>query len=145
ISILAAKFVYPIILTLLVADSQVEFSELPRHLFRQMQPFVGYHLAVILLPLVIATLWLLPDFFGFLVWETKENWSLYRANRPASLPPVAVGSHGETVRRVLQPGFHSGTVPRLYARLRRAERQALRTGSWAAARACRQALEEVEK
>jgi hypothetical protein len=31
-----------------------------------------------------------------------------------------VGSHGETVVRLLRPGLHSGTVPKLYARLRHA-------------------------
>ena len=40
---------------------------------------------------------------------------------------AAIGSHGETVRGLLQPGFHSGTVPRLYARLRAAERRAVQT------------------
>src|SRR5262249_47471663 len=28
-----------------------------------------------------GTIWLLPDAFGFLFWEIKENWSLYLANR----------------------------------------------------------------
>ena len=44
---------------------------------------------------------LLPDAFAFLAWELKENWRLYRANRPSSLRPVALGSHGETVRQLL--------------------------------------------
>jgi hypothetical protein len=46
---------------------------------------------------------------------------------------------------LLQPGFHSGTVPRLYARLRQAERDAAVTGNWRAARVSRRALQEVEK
>src|SRR5262249_23305752 len=53
------------------------------------------------------------------------NWRLYEANRPESLRPVIVGSHGETMSRLLRPGFHSGTVPKLFARLRRAERRVL--------------------
>jgi hypothetical protein len=61
----------------------------------------------------------IPGVFGFLAWELKENWRLYAANRPRVLRPVQVGSHGETVRRLLTPGFHSGTIPRLFARLRR--------------------------
>jgi hypothetical protein len=57
--------------------------------------------------------------FGFLAWELKENWRLYAANRSATLRPVQVGHHGETMRRLLLPGFHSGTIPKLFARLRR--------------------------
>jgi hypothetical protein len=61
----------------------------------------------------------LPGIPGFLVWEFKENWRLFRANQPRDLRPQIVGSHGETVPRLLRPGFHSGTLPKLYARLRR--------------------------
>jgi hypothetical protein len=68
--------------------------------------------------IVLAT----PGVFGFLVWELKENWKLYEANRGESLRPVLVGSHGETMVRLLRPGIHSGTVPKLFAKLRRAER-----------------------
>ena len=64
---------------------------------------------------------LLPGVFGFLVWELKANWRLYKSNRSTTLDPVVVGSHGETMARLLRPGFHSGTVPKAYAKLRRAE------------------------
>ncbi len=60
-----------------------------------------------------------PGVFGFLAWELKENWRLYAANRPRLLQPVQVGHHGETMRRLLLPGFHSGTIPKLFTRLRR--------------------------
>ncbi len=63
-----------------------------------------------------------PGIFGFIAWELKENWRLYRANRPAILKPVLVGSHGESVRGLLRPGFHSGTVPKLHRKLRAARR-----------------------
>ncbi|MGA2498304.1 MAG: hypothetical protein ABSH20_11220 [Tepidisphaeraceae bacterium] len=66
----------------------------------------------------------IPGIFGFLAWELRANWQLYRANSPPSLKPVPIGSHGETMRRLLHPGFHSGTVPRLFARLRHAQRHA---------------------
>jgi hypothetical protein len=92
----------------------------------------------------LLTLWLVPDAFTFLFWEMKENWKLYRANRWPNLRPVPVGSHGETLRRLLYPGFHSGTVPRLFARLRQAEREAAETGNWRVARTCRRSLQEVE-
>jgi hypothetical protein len=66
------------------------------------------------------TVFVIPGLAGFLVWELKENWKLYRASRPASLSPVAIGHHGETMGRLLRPGIHSGTIPKLYAKLRRA-------------------------
>src|SRR5439155_11246305 len=69
---------------------------------------------------------LLPGLAGFLVWELKENWRLYAANRPRGLRPVMVGSHGETLARLLRPGLHSGTLPKLHAKLRKAERRAPR-------------------
>jgi hypothetical protein len=61
---------------------------------------------------------LLPGLAGFLVWELKENWRLYRANQAPTLRPEIVGHHGETVLRLMRPGFHSGTLPKLFARLR---------------------------
>ncbi len=73
-----------------------------------------------------TTIFLLPGVFGFLVWELKANWRLYAANRPKSLQPVAFGHHGETMSRLLRRGFHSGTVPKLFARLRKADRRAER-------------------
>jgi hypothetical protein len=75
---------------------------------------------------------LAPGIFGFLVWELKENWRLYAANRPLDLRPVPIGPHGETMLQFLRPGFRSGTVPKLYARLRRANRKALYSDNWKA-------------
>lgn len=90
-----------------------------------------------------TTVTLLPGFFGFLVWELKENWRLYAANRPAVLKPVIVGGHGETVLRLMRPGFHSGTLPKAYARLRKAERKSLWTGEVVPARKQREVLSHV--
>lgn len=76
---------------------------------------------------VMATVvWGIPGIFGFLAWELKENWKLYSANRSTNLQPVLIGHHGETLLRLLSPGFHSGTIPRLFARRRRAARMATR-------------------
>jgi hypothetical protein len=75
---------------------------------------------------------LFPGIFGFLAWELKENWRLYAANRPADLQPVSIGHHGETMLQFLKPGFRSGTVPKLYAKLRRANRKAYWTLNWKA-------------
>jgi hypothetical protein len=70
-----------------------------------------------------SVIWLIPGIFGFLAWELKENWRLYQANRSAKLRPVIIGHHGESMLGLLKPGFHSGTVPKLYARLRKIERK----------------------
>jgi hypothetical protein len=131
IAILAAKFVYPIIFALGWKES---FPEL-------LTPYVGAYVAI---PFAYTTLWLLPDVFGFLFWEMKENWRLYRANRQRYLGPVIMGPRGETVLQLLKPGFHTGTVPRLYAQWRHAGRQAYETGAWRAARACHESLFELE-
>ena len=72
---------------------------------------------------------LTPGIFGYLIWELKENWRLFAANRPPTLGPVLVGSHGESLPRLLRPGLHSGTIPKRFARLRRAERKAIAAGS----------------
>lgn len=81
-----------------------------------------------------------PGIAGFLVWELKENWRLYRATMTPELGPVIVGSHGEPVYRFLRPGFHSGTVPTLFKKLRKAERH----GNAALARRHLEALHHVE-
>jgi hypothetical protein len=131
IASVAAKFIYPV-LFFHMDDWMVLLSDTA--------PVVR-SLGILI---VGGTIWLLPDAFGFLFWETKENWSLYRANRRPTLGPEVIGSHGETLPRLLQPGFHSGTIPRLFARLRRAEREAAESSDWRAARAARHALQEVE-
>ncbi len=71
-----------------------------------------------------VTVFLLPSVFGFLAWELKANYRLYRATRARFVEPTRFGPHGETCRELLVEGLHSGTIPKLYARLRRAaERQ----------------------
>jgi len=138
LSILFAKFVYPLLAVLGLFTLQPLGSPLVRHL----EPFLTYPVAWLL---VVGSFYLLPDAFTFLFWEMRENWRLYRANRPAGLKPVAVGPHGETVKALLHWGFHSGTVPRLFARLRAAEREAARTDVWRDARTYRAALRGVEE
>ena len=86
------------------------------------------------------TVFLLPGFFGFLVWELKENWKLYRANRKPLLSPVSIGHHGETMAALLKPGFHSGTIPKTYAKLRRATWKGKRS-----ALAHRESLHHIEE
>src|SRR5262249_22102858 len=129
--------VYPLLLAL----GWFDVLTLSSPLVAPLAAYITYPVAWLL---VIGTFYLLPDAFAFLVWETKENWSLYRANRGLQMWPVAIGAHGESVRGLLEPGFHSGTVPRLYTRLRDAERRAFRSRDWNAARWYRKELEHIE-
>jgi hypothetical protein len=97
--------------------------------------------------LALPILFVIPGIFGFLAWELRSNWMLYRANRSRRLKPVMVGSHGESMARLLRPGFHSGTVPKIYAKLRKALHHADEQGDVAAAKAAmlkhHEALEHV--
>ncbi|HEX3657972.1 MAG TPA: hypothetical protein VHV55_19440 [Pirellulales bacterium] len=102
----------------------------------QLGPLVGTVAA-------FATVFGLPGVFGFLVWELKENWRLYGANRPRNLQPVMVGYKGETMIRLLRPGFHSGTLSKVFAKLRRADRKAQITAKWTRVRKQRDHLERV--
>jgi hypothetical protein len=88
---------------------------------------------------------LIPGVFGYLVWELKENWRLYAANRPKKLGPLAIGSHGETMLRLLRPGFHSGTLPKAFAALRRAARKREGQGDTNALTRRQTAIHHVEK
>ncbi|MFO0879845.1 MAG: hypothetical protein U0840_21065 [Gemmataceae bacterium] len=71
------------------------------------------------LGMIILVFSLIPGLFGFLAWELKENWKLYRANESPDLEAEMVGSHGEYIINYIRPGFHSGTLPKLFARMRR--------------------------
>ncbi|MEO7097237.1 MAG: hypothetical protein ABI175_28510, partial [Polyangiales bacterium] len=97
-----------------------------------MAPFTGMITSIIARPLVpligsipansigFFTVFVLPGFFGFLAWELEANWRLYDINRSAVLDPVRIGHHGETMVGFMKPGLHSGTIPKLYAKLRHA-------------------------
>ncbi len=111
--------------------------KLPERLAQWMSPFMA---GVWTFIIVFGT----PGIFGFLIWELKENWRLFAANRPKNLQPVLVGSHGEGLVRLLRPGFHSGTIPKRFAKLRRAERKALRGGDPGVVRKHRELLHHVE-
>jgi hypothetical protein len=86
----------------------------------ELKPFIGPTAANIIGGLAQ---FIIPGICGFLVWEFKENWRLYRSNRSPNLEPVIVGAHGEPVYRLLRLGFHSGTLPRIFRKLRKAERK----------------------
>ncbi len=73
--------------------------------------------------IVGPTVFLIPGVIGFIAWELKSNWRLYKANRSRKLHPIVVGSHGETFIRLMKPGFHSGTLPKLFRKLRRIDRR----------------------
>ena len=76
---MAAKFVYPIVLFFSVYELVTPYFTMV------FGDFLGTALA-------FSTLWLAPDIFGFLFWEMKENWKLYRANRQATLQPAIIGA-----------------------------------------------------
>jgi hypothetical protein len=143
LSILAAKFLFliPMYQNLVyVPGSHEQLTLINLHL----APHTGLALAVLLTyAVIVPTLWLLGSGIAFFLWEMQENWRLFRANRSARLRPVVIGRHGETMLQLLKLGAHSGTIPKLYAHLRRAERGAYRTGNWRAARTDRQALREM--
>lgn len=130
ISSVAAKFTYPIIIPL--TPEIVQFFS----------PFIGDVLSNLFFG---TTIWLMPNLFGFLFWETKENWGLYRANRPQSLRPMAVGTHGETIPQLLKLGFHSGTIPKLFMKLRKAELEAVSRSDWRKARTLRLDLQTIKE
>jgi hypothetical protein len=131
----AAKLLLPLWPVLLGTPRHPGYFALPFE-------FLGRWQAYIIANIILHSL---PGVAGFLVWEFKANWRLYRANRPATLQPEMVGHHGETVLRLMKPGFHSGTLPKLYAKLRRAERRASRGGTWKTARRLRESLHHVEE
>ncbi len=107
--------------------------------------FLGQYLGT---PLARSVTWFniffLPGFFGFAVWELKENWRLFRANRKPRILPIAVGSHGETVARLLRPGFHSGTLPKIFRKLRGLEGREASFRRFVQRRAAREQLHHVE-
>ena len=108
--------------------------------------FLGQYMGT---PLARSITWFnmlfLPGFFGFVVWELKGNWKLYLANRTNRLMPVPVGSHGENIARLLRPGFHSGTLPKIFRKLRRLERQDSSLSRFTSRRSTREQLHHVEK
>jgi hypothetical protein len=108
---------------------------------RILTPFVGPIAAG---PLAAAIILVTPGVFGFLVWELKGNWRLYAANRPRTLVPIQVGRHGETVAALMRPGIHSGTLPKLFKRLRHALHDVRRTEHGRAVRRQLAALQGVE-
>lgn len=92
-----------------------------------------------------SIVWLIPGIFGYAAWELRSNWSLYEANRSPVLKPTIVGDHGESVVRLLRTGIHSGTVPKTFAKLRRADRKAQALGAWDAPRKYRTHIEELHE
>ena len=143
ISILAAKFfvIIPGYVQMMIWGSEVQEG-----FIQGLAPHMSLLLAKLFTWAVfVPTLWLLPSAVAFIIWEMKGNWRLFRANRPIRFKPIVVGGHGERVLQLLRPGAHSGTIPKLFADLRRAERGAYKTNNWRAARTYRQELKEVAR
>jgi len=55
-----------------------------------------------------------------------------------------VGSHGETIARLLRPGFHSGTLPKIFRKLRRLEQKDASLSRFTSRRSTREKLHHVE-
>lgn len=128
-------------MTLSIAGDLLSFLQ---KVFAPLGPVIGGTIAG-------TTVFLFPSVFGFLVWELKENYRLYRKNRPLKLKPVPIGAHGETIGTLMRPGFHSGTLPKHFAKLRKAARQAEfaeslgKTQGTSALRGLQQALEDLKE
>jgi len=110
------KLMLPFLPAITVALVDITGAVLPK--------FISY-------PFVTLTIALLPGLFGFLVWELKEDWRLYQANHRRGTPedaagvgaeigvePAIVGAHGETMAGLMMRGFHRGTLPKGFDRLR---------------------------
>ncbi|HRI72183.1 MAG TPA: hypothetical protein PK156_48450, partial [Polyangium sp.] len=128
-------------MTLSIAGDLLTFLQ---KVFAPLGPVIGGTIAG-------TTVFLFPSVFGFLVWELKENYRLYRENRPGKLGPVPIGQHGETVGSLMRPGFHSGTLPKHFAKLRKAARRAElaeslgQTHGHSALRGLQQTLEDLKE
>lgn len=139
------KLMLPFLPAITAAFIDISESLLPK--------FIAY-------PLVTLTILLLPGLFGFLVWELKENRKLYQANHrralggvddladaaDPALEPAVVGIHGETMRGMMVRGFHSGTLPKGFDKLRRVldDEQREQTPYPKRLRRCQRHLDEVE-
>jgi hypothetical protein len=77
----------------------------------------GWTSPILIGAVIITFQFFIPGICGFLVWEFKENWKLFRSNQPQELQPIRIGPHGETMESLLRRGFHSGTVPKTYDKL----------------------------
>ena len=105
--------VVTVVAKILLPFSEAMISAIAAPVSRLVGPTLGVSFAAF-------AVFILPGFAGFLVWELKENWRLYRNTRPESLREVSIGHHGETMVGFLKPGFHSGTIPKRFTKLRRA-------------------------
>jgi hypothetical protein len=105
--------VVTVVAKILLPFSEAMISAISAPVSRLVGPTLGVSFAAF-------AVFILPGFAGFLVWEFKENWRLYRSTRPETLREVSIGHHGETMVGFLKPGFHSGTIPKRFTKLRRA-------------------------
>jgi hypothetical protein len=143
IGILAAKFYFaiPYIYKMMTPGTQEQ-----QDIITSLAGISSHRFALFVYYLIIwPTAWLATSAVAFLVWELRANWRLYRANRAARMRAAVVGRHGETMLQLVKPGHHSGTIPTLFATLRRAERGAYHTNNWRPARATRLALKEAAR
>jgi hypothetical protein len=58
--------------------------------------------------------------FGFLFWELKQNWGLYRQNDSCVIRKLPILPQGETLAQLLHTGISLGKIPEIYQKLRKA-------------------------
>lgn len=107
-----------------------------------LSPYLGYWLAM---SIVTTTIFLMPNAFGFLFWEFRENRGLYAANRPIRPRFAPAGPAGEDMRALFEPGLHGGTLPRIFSRLRKAGKPVNEGGDRARERQALKQLEDVRE
>ena len=107
-----------------------------------LSPYLGYWLAM---STVTTIIFLMPNAFGFLFWEFRENRGLYAANRPTRPRYAPAGPGGEDMRALFEPGLHGGTLPRIFRRLRKAGKPVCEGGDRARERQSLKQLEDVRE
>jgi hypothetical protein len=115
-------------------------------LFKPMSESLERWVALPIVPEIAASLLTFAPaaFVTFVIWELKENRKLFISNRPREMKTMPMTEQGQTLAELLNPANYGNTLPAIYARLRKYERQAQVTGDWVRVRRQRDLLEEIK-
>ncbi|MDF1667619.1 MAG: hypothetical protein P1V97_38130, partial [Planctomycetota bacterium] len=94
-------------------------------------------------PLALVVSFLPAAFLTFVIWELKENRKLFFLNRPPEITAAPITKQGQTLSDILNPSNYGNTLPAIYAKLRKFEREAQLTGDWIHSRRQRELLEDI--
>lgn len=94
-------------------------------------------------PLALIVSFLPAAFLTFIIWELKENRKLFFLNRPPEITAAPITKQGQTLSDILNPSNYGHTLPAIYAKLRKFERDAQTTGDWVHSRKQRELLEDI--